>query len=222
MTRQVIVDLTVTFAKENSSWGYDRISGALSLSRLQHLRLHHWQHPKSERYPTHSNAYYIGVTGGSFSEVSCMGMPSIVPHLQAKNNDYENPFGSEIALFRTSEGGMHCESIMNESADHFEARAQPFQDQCSRPNGNVDRNHAVQTRRLRYIQYHDGTSELYDRTSVACEDHRSKVLATFASTFPKSSNELRTSNQLDRLFVFFDRYRAGAGSTSAKCRCLLG
>jgi hypothetical protein len=35
-----------------------------------------------------------------------MGMPSIVPHLRAENNDYKNPFGSEIALFRTSEGGM--------------------------------------------------------------------------------------------------------------------
>ncbi|MBP36851.1 MAG: oxidoreductase [Roseibacillus sp.] len=57
-------------------------------------------------YPTHSNAFYIGVTGGSFTEVSCMGMPSMVPHLQAANNDYRNPFGSEIALFRTSEGGM--------------------------------------------------------------------------------------------------------------------
>jgi hypothetical protein len=29
-TRQVIVDLTLQFAKENPSWGYDRISGALS------------------------------------------------------------------------------------------------------------------------------------------------------------------------------------------------
>lgn len=57
-------------------------------------------------YPTHSNAYYVGVTGGSFTEVSCMGMPSIVPHLQPENNAYRNPFGSEIALFRTSEGGM--------------------------------------------------------------------------------------------------------------------
>ena len=57
-------------------------------------------------YPTHSNAYYIGVTGGSFTEVSCMGNHSAVPHLQAENNDYDNPFGSEIALFRTSEGGM--------------------------------------------------------------------------------------------------------------------
>jgi len=57
-------------------------------------------------YPTHSNAYYNCVTGNSFTEVSCMGMPSVVPHLMAANNDYRNPFGSEVALFRTSEGGM--------------------------------------------------------------------------------------------------------------------
>ena len=57
-------------------------------------------------YPTHSNAYYSGVTGGSFTEVSCMGMPSKIKHLQPSNNPYKNPFGTEIALFRTSEGGM--------------------------------------------------------------------------------------------------------------------
>lgn len=57
-------------------------------------------------YPTHSNAYYVGVSGGSFTEVSCMGMPSIVPYLQPANNPYRNPFGTEVALFRTSEGGM--------------------------------------------------------------------------------------------------------------------
>lgn len=56
-------------------------------------------------YPTHSNAYYIGVTGGSFTEVSCLGMPSIVDQLKPANNRYQNPFGSEIAMFRTSEGG---------------------------------------------------------------------------------------------------------------------
>ena len=44
-------------------------------------------------YPTHSNAYHIGVTGGSFTEVSCMGMPSLTPWLQAENNRYKNPFG---------------------------------------------------------------------------------------------------------------------------------
>jgi predicted dehydrogenase len=57
-------------------------------------------------YPTHSNAYYVGVTGGSFTEVSCMGIPSSIPHLQPANNIYKNRFGTEIALFRTSEGGM--------------------------------------------------------------------------------------------------------------------
>ncbi len=57
-------------------------------------------------YPTHSNAYYIGVTHGSFTEVSCLGMPSKISHLQAANNRYQNRFGTEIAMFRTSEGGM--------------------------------------------------------------------------------------------------------------------
>jgi predicted dehydrogenase len=57
-------------------------------------------------YPTHSNAYHIGVTGGRFTEVSCMGMPSTIEHLLPQNNRYENPFGTEIALFRTSEMGM--------------------------------------------------------------------------------------------------------------------
>jgi|WetSurMetagenome_2_1015567.scaffolds.fasta_scaffold02200_7 predicted dehydrogenase len=56
-------------------------------------------------YPTHSNAYYICVTGGRFTEVSCLGMPSIISHLQPANNRYKNPFGTEIALFRTTEGG---------------------------------------------------------------------------------------------------------------------
>jgi predicted dehydrogenase len=56
-------------------------------------------------YPTHSNAYYVGVTGGSFTEVSCMGIPSAVPHLKPENNPYKNAFGTEIALFRTREGG---------------------------------------------------------------------------------------------------------------------
>jgi hypothetical protein len=34
-----------------------------------------------------------------------MGMPSRIHHLQPSNNIYKNPFGTEIALFRTSEGG---------------------------------------------------------------------------------------------------------------------
>ena len=35
-----------------------------------------------------------------------MAMPSVIEHLQPSNNVYKNPFGTEIALFRTSEGGM--------------------------------------------------------------------------------------------------------------------
>ncbi len=57
-------------------------------------------------YSTHTNAYYTGVTGGRFTEVSCMGMPSTVSHLQPANNPYRNSFGTEVALFRTHEGGM--------------------------------------------------------------------------------------------------------------------
>ena len=55
-------------------------------------------------YPTHSTAYYCCVTGGSFTDVSCMGYASgagAVP----ENNAYGNKFGSEAALFRTSKGG---------------------------------------------------------------------------------------------------------------------
>ena len=62
-------------------------------------------------YPTHSNAYYCGVTGGSFTEVSCTGIPSRIKYLQAQNNPYKNPFGTEVALFRTSEGGCSRMSV---------------------------------------------------------------------------------------------------------------
>jgi predicted dehydrogenase len=68
-------------------------------------------------YPTHATAYYVSVTGGSFTEVSCMGMPSIIKHLQPENNPYQNPFGTEIALLKTSEGGM---ARMAESWDSCE------------------------------------------------------------------------------------------------------
>lgn len=57
-------------------------------------------------YPTHSNAYHICVTGGSFTEVSCMGQPSVLERLKPENNRYKNPFGTEVAQFRTSEGGV--------------------------------------------------------------------------------------------------------------------
>jgi len=57
-------------------------------------------------YPTHANAYYVSVTDGSFTEVSCLGMPSKLKVYQPQNNPYRNAFSTEIALLRTSEGGM--------------------------------------------------------------------------------------------------------------------
>jgi predicted dehydrogenase len=57
-------------------------------------------------YPTHSNAYYVCVTGGSFTEVSCLGMPAAIKQFLPGNNAYKNRFGTEAALLRTSEGGM--------------------------------------------------------------------------------------------------------------------
>jgi predicted dehydrogenase len=57
-------------------------------------------------YPTHSNGYYTCVTGGSFTDVTCLGMPSLLDVFQPGKNRYSNPFATEIALFRTSEGGM--------------------------------------------------------------------------------------------------------------------
>ena len=56
-------------------------------------------------YPTHSNAYYTCVTGGSFTKVSCVGHRSKLEEYQKDANPFDNPFGTEIALFTTSEGG---------------------------------------------------------------------------------------------------------------------
>jgi hypothetical protein len=69
-------------------------------------------------YPTHSNAYYVGVTGGSFTEVSCMAIPSLIPQLQPANNRYKNPFGTEIALLRTREGGSARMAVSWDSPGH--------------------------------------------------------------------------------------------------------
>jgi predicted dehydrogenase len=55
-------------------------------------------------YPTHAAAYYVGVNGGSFSEVSGLGMRSALEAYNPANNAFKNPFGTEIGLFRTAEG----------------------------------------------------------------------------------------------------------------------
>jgi len=56
-------------------------------------------------YPTHSTAYYIGVSGGRFTSVSCIGFDAGLPSNRPGANKYDNPYSDEIALFQTSEGG---------------------------------------------------------------------------------------------------------------------
>jgi predicted dehydrogenase len=90
-------------------------------------------------YPTHSNAYYVGVTGGRFTEVSCMGMPSIVPHLRAENNAYRNPFGSEVALFRTSEGGMSRMAVAWDIPTHGGERGRVYGQKYDKTRVNTKR-----------------------------------------------------------------------------------
>ncbi len=66
-------------------------------------------------YPTHSTAYYIGVTGKRFTAVSCGGFRGGLPMFHGGANQYKNPFSDEVALFQTSEGGTSrmsmCTSI---------------------------------------------------------------------------------------------------------------
>lgn len=59
-------------------------------------------------YITHATAYYVGVTGGYFTEVSCMGAPTMYERYKRRDeyNPYNNPFATEIAFMRTNEGGM--------------------------------------------------------------------------------------------------------------------
>jgi predicted dehydrogenase len=56
-------------------------------------------------YPTHSTAYYVGVTGGRYTSVSCGGFDAGLPANKPGANPYDNPYSDEIALFQTSEGG---------------------------------------------------------------------------------------------------------------------
>jgi len=66
-------------------------------------------------YPTHSTAYYVGVTGKHFTSVSCTGFNAGIPSYRPGANKYNNPFTDEVALFETAEGGtsrmLMCKGI---------------------------------------------------------------------------------------------------------------
>lgn len=56
-------------------------------------------------YPTHSDAYYVGVTNGYFTDVSAIGKESVRDNF-VKNNVYGNPFDTEISFYKTNTNGM--------------------------------------------------------------------------------------------------------------------
>lgn len=57
-------------------------------------------------YPTHATAYYVSITGGRFTEVSALGTPGLYKEYNGGDNQHKNPFGTEVGLFKTSEGGL--------------------------------------------------------------------------------------------------------------------
>lgn len=66
-------------------------------------------------YPTHSTAYYVGVTDKPFTSVSCTGSNAGFPPYEPGANKYNNRFTDQIALFETAEGGtsrmLMCKGI---------------------------------------------------------------------------------------------------------------
>jgi predicted dehydrogenase len=77
-------------------------------------------------YPTHSTAYYIGVTGKRFTSVSCLGGRGKSAVYQPGGNAYQNPFADEFALFETSEGGVSRMLMSMSVARHVEETGRVF------------------------------------------------------------------------------------------------
>jgi predicted dehydrogenase len=72
-------------------------------------------------YPTHSTAYYIGVTDQAYTSVSCVGFESGSSHFRPGANTYDNLKTDEVALFETTEGGMSrmlkCRSTLSKGGE---------------------------------------------------------------------------------------------------------
>jgi predicted dehydrogenase len=79
--------------------GYNPKNGKIDLNGWRRALPPMW-------YPTHATAYYVSITGGRFTEVSGLGTPSLYPEYKDGNNQHKNPFGTEVAMLKTSEGGI--------------------------------------------------------------------------------------------------------------------
>jgi predicted dehydrogenase len=69
-------------------------------------------------YATHSTAFFIGVTGGSLTHVSCQAKPGTWRWLQPGANKFNNTYSTETALFRTSDGGAFRGSCNYDTPGH--------------------------------------------------------------------------------------------------------
>ena len=73
-----------------------------------------WHDPQGKRtwryalppmwYPTHATAFLVGVTGERLVSVMCLGFNDGTEPYQ--NNSYKNPFGSQVALFKTNRANI--------------------------------------------------------------------------------------------------------------------
>jgi predicted dehydrogenase len=77
-------------------------------------------------YPTHSTAYYVGVTGQRFTSVSCVGFRGDDPWFRPGANQYQNPFTDEVALFHTSEGGISRMGMLKSVHSHIDETGRVF------------------------------------------------------------------------------------------------
>jgi predicted dehydrogenase len=78
------------------------------------------------KYPTHSLAFHIGVTGERVISVSCQGLQDPAKIARLKSNPYKNPFFDEFALMRTNKGHMIRHNECRQIAAVESERAQWF------------------------------------------------------------------------------------------------
>jgi len=85
---------------------YHNMIGAVrdGLSFYQGKRTWRYGYPPM-LYPTHSTCFHVGVTRERLTEVSCLAWGDDEPAL--KDNDYNNPYCNQVALFKTG-GGNIC------------------------------------------------------------------------------------------------------------------
>jgi predicted dehydrogenase len=88
-------------------------------------------------YPTHSNAYYVSITGGRFTEVSCLGTPGL--YEEHKENQWKNPFGTEVGMFKTSESGISRMAVSWDMKNAHGEKGRVYGQKPHNPNINGSR-----------------------------------------------------------------------------------